>query len=126
MVAVTSFQVGPYMCPDRMEQDGGNHTGREVYCNMEGPFTNRIKFRELHLFKIYFILFLLFRGAPAAYGGSQARGQIRVTATGLHHSSVGSKRDRATSVTYTAAHSNTGSPTHCEQGQGSNPCPYGY
>ena len=29
---------------------------------------------------------LLFRATPVAYGGSQVRGQIRATATGLHHS----------------------------------------
>ena len=28
----------------------------------------------------------LFRATPMAYGGSQARGQIRGTAAGLHHS----------------------------------------
>ena len=30
--------------------------------------------------------FLLFRAAPAAYGGSQARGRMGAAATGLHHS----------------------------------------
>ena len=38
---------------------------------------------------VYFIevfFFLFFRATPAAYGGSQARGQIRAAATGLHHS----------------------------------------
>ena len=33
---------------------------------------------------IFFFLFL--RAAPSAYGGSQARGQIRAAAAGLHHS----------------------------------------
>ena len=33
-----------------------------------------------------FVCFLLFRAAPLAYGGSQARGPIRATAAGLHHS----------------------------------------
>jgi len=38
-------------------------------------------------------VFLFFRVASAAYGSSQARGQIRDTATGLHnsHSNMGSK-----------------------------------
>ena len=31
---------------------------------------------------IYFLIFCLFRSASAAYGGSQARGQIRAVATG--------------------------------------------
>ena len=33
----------------------------------------------------FFVCFLLFRAAPAADGGSQAWGQIRATAAGLHH-----------------------------------------
>ena len=38
-------------------------------------------------------LFWLFRAAPAAYEGSQARGQIGAVATGLHrsHSNAGSE-----------------------------------
>ena len=31
-------------------------------------------------------IFFSFRAAPAAYGGSQARGQVGATASGLHHS----------------------------------------
>ena len=34
----------------------------------------------------YFIIFFFSRAAPAAHGGSQARGRIGATATGLHHS----------------------------------------
>ena len=42
---------------------------------------------------LFIYLFILpFRAAPAAYGGSQARGPIRATAAGLHHSyNVGSE-----------------------------------
>ena len=46
----------------------------------------------------YFILFIFcllsfFRAAALAYGGSQAKGPIRATAAGLHHSNsnVGAK-----------------------------------
>ena len=53
--------------------------------------------------------FLLFRAVPAAYGASQARGQIGATAAGLHHSHTGSQ---PTSVSNTIAHGNAGSPTH--------------
>ena len=49
------------------------------------------------------LLFLLFKAAPMAYGGSQARGPIGATAASLHHS-----------------HSNTRSLT-TEQGQELNP-----
>ena len=41
----------------------------------------------------FFFSFLLFKAAPAAYGGSQARGHIGAVATGLRHSqsNAGSK-----------------------------------
>ena len=55
---------------------------------------------------ILLLSFCFFRAVSTAYGNSQARGQIRATADGLHrsHSNVGS---RAASVTYTTAHGNT-------------------
>ena len=34
---------------------------------------------------MYFFPFFLFRAAPAAHGGSQARGRIEATAASLHH-----------------------------------------
>ena len=42
---------------------------------------------------LFFCLFAFSRAAPAAYGGSQARGLIEAVATGLHHShnNAGSK-----------------------------------
>ena len=52
-------------------------------------------FYPLAFFFFFSSLFLLFRAAPTAYGGSQARGQIRATAE-----------------TYTTAHSKAGSLTH--------------
>ena len=60
---------------------------------------------------IYLFIFCIFRAAPVAYGGSQARGLIQAVATSLHHShsNAGS---RAASATYTAAHGNTGSLIH--------------
>uniref|UniRef100_A0A4X1T1B1 Microtubule-associated protein RP/EB family member 1 n=1 Tax=Sus scrofa TaxID=9823 RepID=A0A4X1T1B1_PIG len=47
----------------------------------------------LFLSFVFFCLFVCFKAAPAAYGGSQARGLIRAVAAGLHHSlsSVGSE-----------------------------------
>ena len=36
--------------------------------------------------KKIFFFFVFFRAAPAAYGGSQARGPVGATAAGLHHS----------------------------------------
>ena len=48
----------------------------------------------LYLFIFYFFVFFAISwAAPKAYGGSQAKGQIRVVATGLRqsHSSAGSQ-----------------------------------
>ena len=36
--------------------------------------------------RMIFLLLLLFRAAPVAFGGSQARGPIRAVATSLYHS----------------------------------------
>ena len=41
---------------------------------------------SLFFFFLFFSFFLLFRAAPAAHRGSQARGRIRATAASLHHS----------------------------------------
>ena len=58
---------------------------------------------------IYLFIYL-FRAAPEAYGSSQARGVIRVTAAGLHHSHSNTKSELRLWPT-TAAHGNTGSLT---------------
>ena len=42
--------------------------------------------KDLRLKKKFFFFFGVFRAAPAAYGGSQARGQIGAVAVGLYHS----------------------------------------
>ena len=52
-------------------------------------------FFDTDFFIIYFIL--LFRGTPATYGSSEARGEIRAVAASLHHS-----------------HSNAGSKPHLQ------------
>ena len=69
--------------------------------------TSRIKLAST----FFFCRFAFSRAAPMAYGGSQARDLILAVAAGLHqsHSQCGI---RATSVTYTTAHSNAGSLTH--------------
>ena len=54
--------------------------------------------------------FCLFRAAPTAYGGPQARGLIGAIATGLHHSAR-QRQIQAASVTYTTAQGYTGSLT---------------
>ena len=42
-----------------------------------------LEFHKLPERYSFFFFFLLFRAAPKAYGGSQARGQIGATASGL-------------------------------------------
>ena len=69
------------------------------------------------------ILFLLFRAALAAYGGSQARGRIGATAAGLHHShrNMGSEPHLQPIPQFVAMPDSY--PT--EWGQGLNPQPHG-
>ena len=55
--------------------------------------------------------FCLFRAAPSAHAGSQARGLIGAIAAGLHHSRSNA-RSEAASATYTPAHGNARSLTH--------------
>ena len=57
------------MTPKSMEGKGGE--------GIQGGFTG---------FCFVLFCFCLFRATPMAYGGSQARGQIRVVAASLHHS----------------------------------------
>ena len=57
------------------------------------------------------IYFCLSGAAPAAYGGSQARGSIRAVAAGLSHSHSNAISMSVT-YTYTTAHGNTRSLTH--------------
>ena len=44
---------------------------------------NLLEYGVLFLF-IYLFIFVFFRAAPAAYGGSQARGLIGIVAAGVH------------------------------------------
>ena len=59
----------------------------------------------------FFFFFCLFRAAPTAHRGSQARGQIGAVATCLCHSHSKAGSEPA-SVTYTTTHGITGSLTH--------------
>ena len=70
-------------------------------------------------------VFIIFGGAaPAAYGGSQARGQIRAVATSLchSHSNVGSEPHVPPTLQVTVMLD----PQPAEQGQGLYPHPHGY
>ena len=60
-------------------------------------------------FILFIYLFLLFRVAPAAQGGSQVRGRIGVTAAGLRHSHSNARSKLHLRPT---PHSNAGSLTH--------------
>ena len=59
----------------------------------------------------FFLSFCLFRATPPAYGGSQARGLNQSCSLQPTPQSQ-QRRIWAASVTYTTAHSNTGSLTH--------------
>ena len=73
--------------------------------------------------KFFFAFFAISLAAPVAYGGSQARSQIRALATGLRqgHSNAGSEPCLQPTPKLTA----TPDPQPTEQGQGSNLQPHG-
>ena len=73
--------------------------------------------------KNFFFFFFFFRAAPAAYGGSRARGPTRAVAAGLHqcHSNVGSEPHLWPTPQLMAMPD----PSCTEQGQGSNLHPHG-
>ena len=54
--------------------------------NTLSTFTSASMQWVVFVFFFFLGLFCLFRTAPTAHGGSQARGLIRAIATGLHHS----------------------------------------
>ena len=69
-------------------------------------------------------LFCLFRAAPMAYGGSQARDPIGAIAAGLYHSRSNTRSEpRLRPIPQLTATPDT-QPT--ERGQGWNSCPHGY
>ena len=73
-------------------------------------FTPTSQYVYLFIFFVFFFFFNLFRTAPLAYGGSQAKGLTGPVAAGLCH--CHSKcQIWATSMTYTTAHGNTRSLT---------------
>ena len=73
----------------------------------EKELTNPILFPS----SFFFCLFVFFRAAPMAHGGSQASDQIGAVATGLMPEAH-QLRVRIISASYTTAHGNAGSLTH--------------
>ena len=61
--------------------------------------------------KEFFLFFGLFRAAPMAHGGSQARDPIGAVATGLCQSHSNASQTQDASATYATTHSNTESLT---------------
>ena len=56
----------------------------ELAAHTQKTCTFLMAFRERYIY--IYIYICLFRAAPVAHGVSQVRGQIRTTATSLHHS----------------------------------------
>ena len=84
---------------------------------------NLLEFVYCKLIPLLFFFFF-WGGASRAHGGSQARGQIRAVATGLHysHSNTRSKLHLLPTPQLMA----TPDPQPTERSQGSNPQPLGY
>ena len=60
----------------------------------------------------FFVVVVFLELLPEAHGGSQARGQIRVVAVGLHHSHSNSGSKPCLQPTPYTAHGNARSLTH--------------
>ena len=73
-----------------------------IFCTVNG---------QVLRFFLFVFVFLLFRAAPEAYGSSQAKGQIGATSC-WPTPQPQQLWIQAKSVTYTTAHSNTGTLTH--------------
>ena len=86
-------------------------------------FMQELLLGAYYYFFFYFFIFWLFKAAPTAYGGSQARVPIRATAAGLHqsHSNSGGEAHLRPTPQLTATVNSK--PT--ELGQGWNPQPHG-
>ena len=87
-------------------------------------FPTRLVGKEISqvLLFFFFLSFCLFRAAPVAYRGSQARGPIGATAAGLHHSHSHAGSEPCLRPTPQRA---MPAPSPAEQGQGPNPQPHG-
>ena len=64
---------------------------RMIFLNDNFTFGVRQNF---NLYLVFFFSFHLFRATPMAYGGSQARGQIRAETAGLYHSHSNTRSKR--------------------------------
>ena len=82
---------------------------------------------QLYIYRqvcFFFFFFLLFRATSSAYRNSQAKGLIRATAAGLHHSHSNSTSEPHLKPTPQLMATLDPQPT--EQGQGLNLHPHGY
>jgi len=70
----------------------------------------------------FYLFFAFSRAAPAAYGGSQARGSIRAVATGLRQGHSNARSELHLRPTLQLMATPDRQPT--EQGQGLNPQPH--
>ena len=86
-------------------------------------YYSAIKRNMVLSFFSFFFFFCLFRAALAAYGGSQARGQIRATDAGLHHSHINARSEPHLQTTLQLTATQNPKPT--KQGQGLNLKPHG-
>ena len=77
------------------------------------PFTVKQHQKQIKISILFLFWLFGFSGpTPAAYGGSQARGQTRAVANSLRQSHSNTGSEPAASATYTTAHSKAGSLMH--------------
>ena len=82
-LTLDAWSSGPG-APPRNGTAGGCEAPERRHMRGRAPAFVSFQSSLSHFF--FFFVFLSFRAAPTAYGGSQARGPFRAVAAGLHHS----------------------------------------
>ena len=102
------------------------HRARDITHNSTATQAAAVGFLTNHhnrnSLTFFFFFFGFFRAVPTAYGGSQARGQIEVTAASLHHSNARSELH----LQPTPQHMAMPDPLPTERSQESNLQPHGH
>ena len=95
-----------------MKGERAKASAEKIGEHSHGPGVSNTIFFSVFFFSVFFSFPWLFRATPVAYGDSQASGPIGARAASLPHSHSNARSEPRLSLTYTTAHSNTGSLTH--------------
>ena len=87
------WKGGPTVDPEELFRKIFGEFSSSPFGDFQGVFNQPQEVSISYFLFLFFCLFAFSRAAPAAYGGSQARGRIGAVATGLcqSHSNAGSE-----------------------------------